>query len=322
MCIRDRYQRRVRGKFLSAMSSASAFVVLIALLSASSASASGCVDKTIFNPPVPFWDSGGTQYTCAWYEGGSNRCHAYGGGYRNDGLVANEACCVCGGGTTTTSSPTTAPTVPPLPSCALIENTNPKTDFEYFCPHGTQINWHSSITPDPSSCAVKVTTRQSNCKTWCAGIGMVCTSAQDNTGPHGQCGVYYDHTRQTTAENGCLQNWGDQICACGLATSASPTANPTATPTITHDFSGEIVFSDKESIDVANSATVVFLSQVKSKISDVTGIQGSLITVSGGTGGRVGYQVSPASAVSSEYAVSRIVGMHSPRPFGISVMKH
>ena len=42
-------------------------------------------------------------------------------------------------------------------------------------------------------------------------MGRNCLHAQDNVG---QCGVGHDHTRQDTSENGCLQNWGGQICGC------------------------------------------------------------------------------------------------------------
>jgi hypothetical protein len=39
--------------------------------------------------------------------------------------------------------------------------------------------------------------------------------AQDNTGD--TCAIDGNHERQTTEENGCLQNWGNQVCACGYA---------------------------------------------------------------------------------------------------------
>ena len=42
-------------------------------------------------------------------------------------------------------------------------------------------------------------------------MGRLCLHAQDNVG---QCGVGQDHTRQDMSENGCLQNWGGQICGC------------------------------------------------------------------------------------------------------------
>ena len=50
-----------------------------------------------------------------------------------------------------------------------------------------------------------------NCKNYCAAMGRNCCHAMDNVG---QCGVGQDHTRQDMSENGCLQNWGGQICGC------------------------------------------------------------------------------------------------------------
>jgi len=40
-------------------------------------------------------DSGGRQYTCAWYAAGNGRCAVYGGLYSNNGHTANSACCAC-----------------------------------------------------------------------------------------------------------------------------------------------------------------------------------------------------------------------------------
>ena len=54
----------------------------------------------------------------------------------------------------------------------------------------------------------------------------------------GACGIGGDHTRQDTAQNGCNQNWGGQICGCGMPGEIPPwqTAvvfTPAATPIIT-----------------------------------------------------------------------------------------
>lgn len=51
------------------------------------------------------------------------------------------------------------------------------------------------------------------CKTYCEGQGKTCLRAQDADG--GNCNLYDGHNRQTMLENGCLQSWGDQVCACG-----------------------------------------------------------------------------------------------------------
>lgn len=48
-----------------------------------------CTDTSDWN------DSGGAQYTCAWYAAGNGRCSVYGSLFKNKGLTANTACCVC-----------------------------------------------------------------------------------------------------------------------------------------------------------------------------------------------------------------------------------
>ena len=87
--------------------------------------------------------------------------------------------------------------------------------FNQICPDMTA--WHSST--DVSSytpgevCDVLVMTRGTNCKQYCTGQGRICLRAQDNSGS----GCTIDeggHLRQTTDENGCLQNWNNQICGC------------------------------------------------------------------------------------------------------------
>jgi hypothetical protein len=61
----------------------------------------------------------------------------------------------------------------------------------------------------------------SSCTTWCSsrtdssGNNYECIRAQDNAGG---CNLDSRHSRQSTANNGCDQNWGDQICQCGMTT--------------------------------------------------------------------------------------------------------
>ena len=78
-------------------------------------------------------------------------------------------------------------------------------------------DWHGTIDlsgyNEDSVCTIGAATRGDNCKGYCAAMGRPCAYAQDNVGA---CGVGHDHTRQSTEENGCLQNWQGQICACGL----------------------------------------------------------------------------------------------------------
>jgi len=81
-----------------------------------------------------------------------------------------------------------------------------------------------------SSCVAYVNTGGRNCKDWCGDHGLQCVKAMDDA--HHQtaqlsnslegegyaatdCSLYKNgHQRQTTEENGCLQHWGTQICAC------------------------------------------------------------------------------------------------------------
>merc|ERR1712176_1183322 len=63
------------------------------------------------------------------------------------------------------------------------------------------------------NCVALVTTNYHNCRTYCANRYRGCVKAMNNVG---SCGLNKDgHNRQSTAEDGCLQKWGDQICVCG-----------------------------------------------------------------------------------------------------------
>jgi len=85
---------------------------------------------------------------------------------------------------------------------------------------GTNLNWHASVgvrTDATKRCVPGwAMTSGGTCKQWCDERGFVCLRAQDNHG--GRCTLGPEHTRQTTDENGCLQQWGDQVCECGLTT--------------------------------------------------------------------------------------------------------
>jgi len=77
--------------------------------------------------------------------------------------------------------------------------------------------WHATIDQSGYApgevCDVLVLTRGTNCKQYCEGQGRLCLRAQDNSGS----GCIIDeggHERQTTEDNGCLQNWNNQICGC------------------------------------------------------------------------------------------------------------
>jgi len=85
---------------------------------------------------------------------------------------------------------------------------------------GTNLNWHAEVgvrTDVVKRCIPGwAPTGGGNCKTWCGDRGFQCLRAQDSH--QGRCNLWPEHTRQTTAENGCLQNWADQVCECGLTT--------------------------------------------------------------------------------------------------------
>jgi len=83
---------------------------------------------------------------------------------------------------------------------------------------GTNLNWHEEVgvrTDVVKRCIPGwAPTGGSNCKKWCGDRGFECLRAQDSH--QGRCNLWPEHTRQTTAENGCLQNWADQVCECGV----------------------------------------------------------------------------------------------------------
>jgi len=88
---------------------------------------------------------------------------------------------------------------------------------------GTNLNWHAEV--GVRTDAVKrcipgwAKTSGGTCKQWCGDRGFECLRAQDSH--QGRCNLWPEHTRQTTAENGCLQKWADQVCECGLTRPAT-----------------------------------------------------------------------------------------------------
>ena len=94
-------------------------------------------------------------------------------------------------------------------------NTRNQGEFQEICPNLD--DWHTTIDQEGYSradvCDVLVMTRGTNCRSYCMGQGRLCLRAQDNSGS----GCLIDtggHERQTTDDNGCLQNWNNQICGC------------------------------------------------------------------------------------------------------------
>jgi len=63
---------------------------------------------------------------------------------------------------------------------------------------------------------VAVETDHSTCAEYCASQGLVCRHAQDNF--NSGCVLNHgNHEHQDMSENGCLQQWGGQVCGCGPA---------------------------------------------------------------------------------------------------------
>merc|ERR1719247_2437923 len=109
---------------------------------------------------------------------------------------------------TTPPPPTPAPALPAEAECAGLSGTS--------CPGVS--GWHSTISLKPGDatqmCISKVaSTGGTDCNSWCKKGGLDCLRAQDNTGSG--CGLDGNHKRKTTANNGCSQTWGNQICQCG-----------------------------------------------------------------------------------------------------------
>jgi hypothetical protein len=106
-----------------------------------------------------------------------------------------------------------APTLLPS-SCNAFTNFKAKCDLD---------GWHKSITNEGlrDGCQFEVATGGGTCKSYCAKQGSECLRAQDNKGG---CSLDANHERQSTAGNGCNQQWGDQICVC-----RAPTTTTTAT---------------------------------------------------------------------------------------------
>ena len=84
---------------------------------------------------------------------------------------------------------------------------------ESVCRNIPNTAWdHSIHVPDMTQvCTIFANTASGSCNTWCAAHGLRCQFAQDNDGG---CAPYPGHDRQSTANNGCDQTWGNQLCGC------------------------------------------------------------------------------------------------------------
>lgn len=101
---------------------------------------------------------------------------------------------------------------------------NPCEGLMWYIQECTELSgWHAATNydkfKDGSACTVLVLTRGSTCKSFCNSQGRDCLYGQDNEGSG--CKLNDAHDRQSTSENGCLQRWNNQVCACGAAKAAS-----------------------------------------------------------------------------------------------------
>ena len=75
--------------------------------------------------------------------------------------------------------------------------------------------WHATIDMSGYTatdvCTMLVSTGGTTCNQYCESQGRTCMHAQDNAGG---CSLDAGHDRQDISQNGCNQNWGDQICGC------------------------------------------------------------------------------------------------------------
>jgi len=102
-----------------------------------------------------------------------------------------------------------------------------------------------------ATCVAYVMTRGGNCKDWCEDQGLTCQKAMDDsehqkTAPtpwlkeETYCTLHpISSARQTADENGCLQNWNSQICAC-----AAPRPPTVPEPPLGCVDSENVVFGD------------------------------------------------------------------------------
>eukprot|EP00656_Telonema_subtile_P004910 TRINITY_DN1223_c0_g1_i2.p1 TRINITY_DN1223_c0_g1~~TRINITY_DN1223_c0_g1_i2.p1 ORF type:complete len:835 (-),score=66.63 TRINITY_DN1223_c0_g1_i2:193-2697(-) len=228
MCIRDRYQRRVRENKPSHMAPrtcqrpATGWLLAVAvLMGAQSAHGIPAPEQGQNLPPL-------TYRRQLADDASSQICH-----YPTESPGTMETLTVPASswpehqrhgdtlGACPTPPPTVAPTNEPCAGITLASN-------EDFCPALVASDWHESIEVAASACNMHARTRRGNCLDWCAAKGLVCVHAQDNIG--NSCNLDTRHVRQTNAGNGCSQNWNNQVCGCRPGTSV-PTQQPTSQPT-------------------------------------------------------------------------------------------
>jgi len=115
----------------------------------------------------------------------------------------------------------------PLEECDCQCNKNSNFQpSDHVCDNFESPRIRGTCKGDPwagNQCMMHVQTKGQTCKSFCQSQGSTCVRAMDNT--KGCLRNVDGHNRKTTAENGCLQNWNDQLCVC------SPPRPPTPRPT-------------------------------------------------------------------------------------------
>ena len=148
---------------------------------------------------------------------------------------------------------------------------------------GSVTGWHSSIDMsgyDASAvCNVEVSTSGSTCAAYCASQGQTCLHAQDNAAG---CTLDPAHDRKDTSQNGCLQEWGSQICGCStgvfVAQSGDIAVTFTSDSSVTRDgFTAEYWCAAQDSVGssavLAGSVlhrTIEYASQPSESVSTST----------------------------------------------------
>jgi len=93
--------------------------------------------------------------------------------------------------------------------CTSLQGVEARCKYAQWDSSISRSNDHVDVTCVPTRARTN-----GKCSDWCAKYGYICLRAQDNDG---NCKVNKNHANRgkSTANNGCEQDWGDQICQCG-----------------------------------------------------------------------------------------------------------
>jgi len=160
----------------------------------------GCIDS-----PVGWYDVDGPNFDCNWYASKDN-CEIYGDDHENEGMTANEACCVCGGGDKL--MPTTSPIAIPTPSPTAIPTPSPNGPSGSTC-IDNPIDWYDS-----------------------GGEFFDCIWYGSDASYCANWGDLFENFNATANQACCVCGGGDERpTSPTTAPLSSPTMNPTLSPT-------------------------------------------------------------------------------------------